>query len=89
MPEAAQEIQVDLATGKRQAAKKNRRTPRTFDKPQTHPPPPTIRCTKKRYKKRSTKQIASKGVYKKFDQKSKTDFFSILFSSMSRVQKHD
>jgi hypothetical protein len=35
----------------------------------------------KHYKKRFAKQIASKGFYKKFDQKSKTDFFSNSFLS--------
>jgi hypothetical protein len=50
---------------------------------------------RKHYKKRSTKKIVSKFVYKQFDQKSKTDFFSILFYhvfgrfSMRGVQKHD
>jgi hypothetical protein len=32
----------------------------------------------KHYKKRFTKKIVSKSFYKKFDQKSKTDFFSIF-----------
>jgi hypothetical protein len=35
----------------------------------------------KHYKKRFTKQIVSKSFYKKFDQKSKTDFFSNFFFS--------
>jgi hypothetical protein len=35
----------------------------------------------KHYKKRFTKTIVSKSFYQKFDQKSKTDFFSILFLS--------
>jgi hypothetical protein len=49
----------------------------------------------KHYKKRFTKKIVSKGFYKKFDQKSKTDFFSIFFNhvfgrfSMRGVQKHN
>jgi hypothetical protein len=49
----------------------------------------------KHYKKRFTKTIVSKSFYKKFDQKSKTDFFSNCFShvfgrfSMRGVQKHD
>jgi hypothetical protein len=33
------------------------------------------------YKKRYTKKIVSKSFYKKFDQESKTDFFSIFFLS--------
>jgi hypothetical protein len=47
------------------------------------------------YKKRFAKKMVSKSLYKKFDQKSKTDFFSIFFShvfgrfSMRGVQKHD
>jgi hypothetical protein len=35
----------------------------------------------KHYKKRFTKKIVSKSFYKKFDQKSQTDFFSIFFLS--------
>jgi hypothetical protein len=35
----------------------------------------------KHYKKRFTKKIVSKSFYKKFDQKPKTDFFSIFFPS--------
>ena len=50
---------------------------------------------KKHYKKRFAKKIVSKSFYKKFDQKSKTDFFSIFFYhvfgrfSIRGVQKHD
>jgi hypothetical protein len=46
-------------------------------------------------KKRFAKKIVSKSFYKKFDQKSKTVFFSIFFYhvfgrfSMRGVQKHD
>jgi hypothetical protein len=49
----------------------------------------------KHYKKRFTKEIVSKSFYKKFDQKSETDFFSNFFYhvfgrfSMRGVQKHD
>ena len=49
----------------------------------------------KHYKKHFAKQIVSKSFYKKFDQKSKTDFFSNFFYhvfgrfSMRGVQKHD
>ena len=49
----------------------------------------------KHYKKRFAKKIVSKSFYKKFDQKSKTDFFSIFFYhvfgrfSVRGVQKHD
>jgi hypothetical protein len=49
----------------------------------------------KHYKKRSTKKIVSQSFYRKFDQKSKTDFFSDLFShilgrfSIRLLQKHD
>jgi hypothetical protein len=49
----------------------------------------------KHNKKRFAKKIVSKSFYKKFDQKSKTDFFSIfsyhVFGrfSVRGVQKHD
>jgi hypothetical protein len=49
----------------------------------------------KHYKKRFANKIMSKSFYKKFDQKSKTDFFSKMFYhvferfSMRGVQKHD
>ena len=49
----------------------------------------------KHYQKRFAKKIVSKQIYKKFDQKSKTDFFSIFFYhvfgrfSVRGVQKHD
>jgi hypothetical protein len=49
----------------------------------------------KHYKKRFAKAVLSKGLYKKFDQKSKTAFFSISFHhvfgrfSVRGVQKHD
>jgi hypothetical protein len=49
----------------------------------------------KHYKKRFAKKIVSKSFYKKFDQKSKTDFFSIFFYhvfgrfSVRGAQKHD
>jgi hypothetical protein len=49
----------------------------------------------KHFKKRFTKKIVSKSFYKKFDQKSKTDFFSNFIYhvfgrfSMRGVQKHE
>jgi hypothetical protein len=54
-----------------------------------------FRVFQKHYKKRFAKKIVSKGFYKKFDQKSKTDFSSKFFYhvfgrfSMRGVQKHD
>jgi hypothetical protein len=47
------------------------------------------------YKKRFAKTVVSKSFYKKFDQKSKTDFFSVIFFHvfgrfpMRGDQKHD
>ena len=49
----------------------------------------------KHYKKRFAQTIVSKSFYKKIDQKSKTDFFSIFFYhvfgrfSVRGVQKHE
>jgi hypothetical protein len=41
----------------------------------------------KHYKKRFTKKIVSKSFYKKFDQKSKTDFFSVVFLTFLGVSR--